>query len=292
MDLRPLEAFHTVVEEGSVSAAAARLGLSQPAVTARLRALEVLCGRALFRRRGNRLELTQAGRELRRRTEAAFRVARDALLHVRERGRLDGGLVHLAADGPFEVMSLLALVRRRHPGLRLQLGLGNTRYVREELESGRVDAAVLMVEEERSDWHLHRLAEDRLVLLLPVGHALAALPEVPLARLVEEEVVVREVGSITRALFDKACGHAGVRIAPAWELGSREAVREAVAAGLGVGVGFAAEQPPDPRLVVRPIAGVEMRIGRYLACLKERAQLRLNEELFRAARLLTAAGRP
>ncbi len=292
MDLRALEAFHAVIEEGGVSAAAMRLGLTQPAVSARLRSLERSFGRALFHRCGNRLELTAAGRELRARTEAFARAAREVDAYLAQRGRLEAGELTLGADGPFDVMPLVAAFRSRHPGVRVRIEIGNTEQVRRQLERGRVDAAVLMLAEDAGRFRTLAIGEDRLAVLLPAGHELCDLPRVPLARLVAAPLVLREPGSMTRSLFEQACRERGLEVRPGLELGSREAVREAVVAGLGLGVVFAGEQPPDPRVALRPFAGFECRIARHLAALPERSDLRISEELFRIAQALAVARRP
>lgn len=290
MDLRALEAFVLVLREGGVTRAAARLGVTQPAISARLRTLEQLVGQPLLVRRRGRLQLTAAGRELLARAEPLVALAEDVQSWIRDAGRLGAGRLCLGADGPFGVMPLLAAFRRCHPRIAVELRIGNTAHVMGELRAGVTDAAVVMLDDPVPDLETALLSRDRLYALLPAGHRLARDAALPLAQLVAEPLVLRERGSATRALFEAAAARAGLRLQPVLELGSREAVREAVAAGLGAAVVFGEEQPPDPRLVVIPVPELERPIPRVLACLPGRRHLRVNEALYRLAEALSTAG--
>lgn len=286
MDIRSVEAFVLVVREGGVTRAAERLGLTQPAVSARLRALEERIGRPLLLRRGRRLVPTAAGEELLERARPLLALAEDLQSWIRDAGRLEAGRLRLGADGPFGVMPLVAAFRHRYPRVTVELRIGNTARVGAELREGVTDAAVVMLDGPADDLATFTLSEDRLFALLPRGHPPAAAASLPLARFAEGAVVLREPGSATRAVLEKALAAAGLRVRPVLELGSREAVREAVAAGLGAGVVFGGEQPPDPRLVLVPIDGLERPVPRVLACLPARRRLRVTSALF------ALAGRP
>jgi aminoethylphosphonate catabolism LysR family transcriptional regulator len=292
MDLRPLEAFVLVLREGGVTRAAERLGLTQPAVSARLRALEEEVGRPLVVRRGSRLHPTPAGEELLRRAEPLLAMADDIRSWIRDAGRLRAGRLRLGADGPFGVMPLVAAFRARYPRVTIEMRIGNTARVATELREGVTDAAVLMLDHVPDELAAVVLSEDRLCALLPAGHRLEATGLVPLARLVEEPLILREPGSATRATLERALRAAGLAAEPVLELGSREAVREAVAAGLGVGVVFSGEQPPDPRLRAVPLADAGPPLPRMLACLRARRTLRVTSALFALAAGMVPAAAP
>ncbi len=290
MQFEQLLTLRTVVEEGGVTRAAERLGLTQPAVTARMRALEAAVGRALFRRRGNRLALTEAGAELYEQCRGLLALWDDLASRLQESGRLLRGRLRLGADGPFGgVMELLRRFRGAYPGVVLSLEIGNAARVVEQLAAGVTDAAVVTLERPPGTrWHALRLGEEHLAALLPAGHPLAGRRRLELAELAGERLVFREPGSATRTLLEEALAGAGLAPRIVLELGSREAVREAVAAGLGVSAVLSGEQPPDPRLSVVPLAAPTARLGRWLLCLAERRRLRLNEALFALARGLSA----
>ena len=289
MNFEQLLTLRAVVEEGGVTRAAARLGLTQPAVTARMRGLEAAVGRALFRRQGNRLALTEAGAELYERSRGLLALWDDLALRVAESGRLARGRLRLGADGPFGVMDLVRRFMAAHPGVTLRLEIGNAARVVEELARGVTDAAVVTLDRPpEARWHALRLGEEHLAALLPADHPLARRARVSLAQLADERLVFREPGSATRTLLEAALARADLRPRIAIELGSREAVREAVAAGLGVSAVLSGEQPPDPRLRLVPLGPPAPRLGRWLLCLAERRELRLNEALFALARGLSA----
>lgn len=288
MDLPGLEAFVLTVREGGVTRAAERLGLTQPAVSARLRALERQLGQALLRRRGRRLELTPAGAELLARAEPLVALAEDLGAWLRDAGRLAAGRLRIGADGPFGVMPLIAAFRSRYPRVTVELRIGNTAQVAAELRQGITDAAVVMASGEQ-DLVTVTLSQERLCALLPASHPLADGRPVGLAQLVREPLILRERGSLTRALLEAAIARAGLRVRLELELGSREAVREAVAAGLGVGVVFEGEQPADARLVVTAVPELATPVPRVLACLPARRHLRVTSALFALAARLPAA---
>lgn len=283
MDLRAVETFVLVVREGGVTRAAERLGVTQPAVSARLRALEERIGRPLLVRRGRRLVPTAAGEELLERARPLVALAEDLQSWIGDAGRLEAGRLRLGADGPFGVMPLVAAFRHRYPRVAVELRIGNTQRVAAELREGLTDAAVVMLERPAEDLDTYTLSEDRLFALLPRGHPLAEPALLALARLVAGPVILREPGSATRAVLERALREAGLAARPVLELGSREAVREAVAAGLGAGVVFGEEQPPDPRLVLVPLAGPLPAVPRVLACLPARRSLRVTSALFALA---------
>jgi aminoethylphosphonate catabolism LysR family transcriptional regulator len=283
MDWRSLEAFVCVLREGGVTRAAERLGLTQPAVSARLKALAEQVGRPLLQRRGGRLQPTPAGLELLRRAEPLLALAEDLEAWIRDAGRLKAGRLRLGADGPFGVMPLVAAFRARYPRVTVELRIGNTARVAAELGEGITDAAVLMLDQVPDELVAMVLSEDRLCALVPRGHPLAAIVPLPLARLAAEPLILREPGSATRAAFERALAAAGLAPEPVLELGSREAVREAVAAGLGLSVVFSGEQPPDPRLSLVALEDGGPPLPRVLACLRARRSLRVTSALFALA---------
>ncbi len=158
------------------------------------------------------------------------------------------GRLEVAADGPHRVMPMLAQLRERYPGITVNLRLGNAQETLAALLSEHADVAVLTEIEPRKGLYLQALCESRLCALLPAGHAWASGDDdLPLAELNQQIMVLREPSSTTRRTFDKACAAAGVHPRVLLELDSREAVTEAVASELGVGVVSSTEVANDPR---------------------------------------------
>lgn len=283
MNFTQLRAFHAVASEGGFTRGAARLGISQPAVTVQIKALEAAYGLQLFRRLGQRTELTEFGRELWLRSRGLFAQLDDLEGLLASAGSLRVGKLELGADGPFAVMDLLAGFINRYPGIRVTVRMGNAARVLADLEEGRTDLAVLNLIAPRPDLAALALGRDRIVAFVAATHAWARRRAMALEELAGEPLIMREPGSATRTLLLAALDRAGLTPRVALELGSREAVREAVLAGLGVGVVFAGELVADPRLRRVIIDGADLRAEVVLACLAEWRSLRTVEAFFTLA---------
>jgi len=285
MNFTQLRAFHAVASEGGFTRGARRIGISQPAVTVQVRTLEQRYGVALFRRLGQRIELTEFGRELWQRTRRAFAELDDLEELLTSAGELRVGRLEIGADGPFSVMDLVAGFIGRYPGVRVAVRIGNAARVLADLREARTDLAVLNLIEPDAALHSEALSEDRIVAFVTRGHPLARRRRLELAELAAAPLILREPGSATRALLLQALARAGLAPNVVLELGSREAVREAVLAGLGVGTVFAKELVLDPRLRSVDLAGSGLCAAVSLACLPERRELRAVQAFFALAAL-------
>ncbi|MBV4535352.1 LysR substrate-binding domain-containing protein [Pseudomonas urmiensis] len=276
MNLFQLRAFDAVAREGSFTRAAARLFISQPAVTGHVKALEEHYQITLLRRTARRVELTEEGTRLAAITRAMFGLAEEAQAMLEANRQLLTGRLEVAADGPHRVMPMLAQLRARYPGITVNLRLANAQETLAALLSEHADVAVLTEVEPRKGLYLQSLGDSRLCALLPVGHPWADdQGELPLADLDRQIMVLREPSSITRRTFDQACGEAKVSPRVLLELDSREAVTEAVAAELGIGIVSSVEVAHDPRVVARPISGAGLVNRHMIGCLERRRELRL-----------------
>jgi aminoethylphosphonate catabolism LysR family transcriptional regulator len=283
MNFTQLRAFHAVATEGSFTRGALRLRLSQPAVTVQVRALEQRYGMHLFRRQGQRIELTEFGLELWRRSRRVFAELDDLDELLTSAGELRVGRLEIGADGPFSVMDLVADFMARYPGVRVAVRIGNAARVLSDLREARTDLAVLNLAEATSELHSQPLYHDRIIAFVPSAHAWAGRAAITLDVLAREPLILREPGSATRALLLGALERAGLGPRIALELGSREAVREAVLAGLGVGTVFERELVPDAGLCPVMIEGAGLGATVSLACLPERRALRAVQAFFALA---------
>ncbi len=284
MNLFQLRAFDAVAREGSFTRAAARLFISQPAVTGHIKALEEHYQITLLRRTARRVELTEEGARLAAITRAIFGLVDEAQAMLEANRQLLTGRLEVAADGPHLVMPMIARLRVLYPGVTVNLRLGNAQETLAALLSEHADVAVLTEVEPRNGLHLHPLGESRICALVPAVHPWAGQAEgIALSALNEEIMVLREPGSITRRTFDEACLAAGVRPRVLLELDSREAVTEAVAAELGLGVVSSMEVSRDPRVSAVPIRGDGLQNRHLLGCLERRRSLRLIQAFFELA---------
>jgi aminoethylphosphonate catabolism LysR family transcriptional regulator len=270
-----LRAFHAVASEGSFTRAAAVLHVTQPTLSAQVKSLEDSYGALLFDRRSRRIQPTELGRELLAVTRRYFSLETEAEQLLAATRGLRAGHLRVAADAPQHVMPALAAFHRRYPGVRLSLSIGNSDEVLRELLDHRADAAVIADLAPDPRLFARPLQRDRLVAFVERTHPWAARGTIRFDDLAQQRVVLREAGSTTRRAFEAAIGRAGVEIGEVLEIGSREAVREAVAAGLGIGFVSALEFGHDERLSALAIAGEPIETTEHIACLAERRDLRL-----------------
>ena len=270
MNSARLRAFHAAATEGSFTAAARRLGISQPAVTVQVKALEAQYGVRLFERRGRGIALTDLGRTLLTLTRRLHELETEVEGLLGARRDLVAGDLRLAADGPYHVIDLLAAVRARYPALEVSVEVGNSEDVLASLIDWRADVAVLGRPVEGPHLDAVEIGRHEVVLMVPADHPFAAAGAVPLAALEGVPMVLREAASATRSVMAAALDAAGVRPTLALEISSREAVREAVAAGFGIGVVQAPEFGHDDRLVAVRIADVRIEAGEWAVALAER----------------------
>ncbi|MEO8536967.1 MAG: LysR substrate-binding domain-containing protein [Betaproteobacteria bacterium] len=233
--LRQLTIFSAVAEHMSFSKAAAALHLTQPAISAQIRALEGHAGLPLFERLGRRLQLTAAGDELlvhSRRIEALFRDADDAMAQLKRgaRGKLN---VAVISAGDYFFPRLLAAFSQRHPGVTLNLEVHNREELLRRLADNLTDLAV-MVRPPDDDETVHTpFAPHAYVIVAAPGHPLAG-HRVSRARVFEEPFIVREHGSDTFRSMQDAFGADAPRIRAAMEIRSNETIKQAVIAGMGL----------------------------------------------------------
>ena len=269
-----LRAFHAVATERSFTKAARLLRVSQPAITFQVKALEESCGAVLLDRRGREVVPTELGEGLFEMTRRIFGLEQEAAELLAAAGELRSGHLKVGADGPYFVMELLAAFVGRYPGVRVSVSMGNSQAVLKDLVEYRADVAVLAQVEVDRRFHSIPYTRQPVVVFVPRDHEWAGRRDIRLAELEGRPMVAREVGSTTRRIVEDALAEAGVRPHVVLEIGSREALREAVAAGLGVGVVSRAELGGDDRLWPLEVADVRLESWEYVICLNERRNLR------------------
>ena len=275
MNLAQLRAFHAVAAEGGFTRAARALGLSQPTVSAQVRALEDAHGMRLFDRRGRTVQPTETGQALLALTGRLITLEEEIDTLLSGGRDLVAGPLRLGTDSPAHAMAILARLVAAHPHLRPSVGIGNADSVLADLRAYRIDAAVLAdPPADDPTLSLVELARDRLVAFLPRDHALARQSGPIDPRLLADlPVVLREQGSVTRMAFETVMGAAGLAPHRTIEVEGREAAREAVLAGLGIGVVLESEFEAGARLVARPIAGAGPGVRECAVCLSHRRRL-------------------
>lgn len=286
--LAELKAFDAAATQGSVSAAARKLGLQQPTISLHIRELEQRFGVELFFRRGRRVELTPFGASLREITRRIFRAEDEAMDLLLAALNLYHGHLKICAVGPYNVTPMIKAFSKRWPNVRLSVELGDSREVIESILDYRSDVGVVVHRVE--DPRIHSLPHRRqsLVVFAPISHPLASRQGLLPTDLEGFDFVFREVGSTTRQAFEAFLERSGVRVHCALEMGSREAVREAVAQELGLGVVSDAAYVPDVRLVQLDIETAGLSTHAHVICLEERVTAPLVREFLQVSEQLRA----
>lgn len=283
-----LRAFHYVAISGGFSRAAEELHLTQPAISDQVRKLEEEYDVLLFNRHKKQVVLTPAGERLLEITRRLFDNEQQALELLLESRALRAGTLRIVADSAHHLTQILTKFRGSYPGVSISLRTGNTDTVIESLYSYEADIGVLGEIPQSRDFEAIRLNSTPIIAFVAQGHPLAAQASVTMAALSRHPLVLRESGSRTRQKLEAAARDLGLTLTAAIEAEGREAVREIVASGAGVGFVSAAEFGEDRRLVPIPIAGVEtMRMDEALICLRERRGSTRVAAIFEIARALT-----
>lgn len=238
VSLRQLRVFEAVARQLSYTRAAEELHLSQPAVSMQVRDLEEAIGLPLFERLGNRILLTEAGREVQDyggRINSALREMEEVLEAMKgvSRGRL-----HLAVASTVNYFAprLLAIFQQRYPGITLRLDVTNRERLIRLLDENTVDLVLMGLPPTDVPVEAESFMANPLVVIAPPEHVLVGEHGIPLTRLVEEVFVMREPGSGTRQTMERFFSEQGLTLRHGMQMTSNEAVKQAVRSGLGVSI--------------------------------------------------------
>jgi DNA-binding transcriptional LysR family regulator len=281
VDLRRLEVFVKVAELGSFSRAAQALLLTQPTVSEHVRALEDELGLQLLDRLGRGTAPTRAGQLLlgyAQRMLALAREARQAIDHFQ--GRLGGELIvgGSTIPGEYVLPALIGQFKAKQADISIVLLIGDSRQVSEWVEEGRVELGIVGARPAQRTLEARELMSDELVVVVPAEHAWSRRPTVTLAEVRTEPMVVRERGSGSREALERALDEAGASLAAVrvvGEMGSTQAIKQAVRAG--VGVALISKRAVDDECRAGLVACVKIagvRVGRafYLVTHRDRTR--------------------
>ncbi len=273
MNLNHVLAFHRVAAAGGFTVAARLSGLSQPTLSAQVRTLERTMGTQLFKRAGRGIRLTPAGEALYSET-ARLNSAIDAVAdHLARDRSASRGSLRVSADSAVHVIPVLAELKRRVKGLAFSLRIDNSHNVIAQVLNEEADVGVMARPVSDARLFAAKIREDRLVLLMSTGDPWARRSRAAIADLAGRDLVVRERGSITREVAEARIKSARIKTGQIFDVATREAVREAVAAEFGIGVVFASEVGNDSRLRAIPITDQDVSVSEYAICRAERRRL-------------------
>ena len=245
--LTALRTFVTVVEAESFSRAAELLGISQPGVSIQLHSLERAC-RVLLLRRRPRLALTEAGRDLFVRARLIISRLEEFEDSVGELRGLSHGRLSVGLSGPHIAMPLIGAFREAFPALRLTTRTGNTSALLADIGQCHIDVAIVALAAPVETLACTKVSDLRLALCVRRDDPLARRRRLKPRMLAGRGLIGREEGSVTRQLAERMMAAGRVKAEVLMEVTGREALKEAVVAGLGVGFLFAHEVEGDSRL--------------------------------------------
>jgi DNA-binding transcriptional LysR family regulator len=239
VDTRQLAAFVAVVERGSFSQAAEALGVTQPAISLAVRALERRLGEKLLDRSGRRMEPTSAGRTVFSRAQRILQLEAEIGARLREQAEtLQGSLVVGASTGPGARLlpRLLVGFRQAHPDVAVSLHIDSTQTVIDRVLGRELELGVVGAERRHRSLEYEPFLADEIVLAVPPRHPFAGRT-IGIDELRSAPLILQQEGSGIRALMERELRRVGIRprdLDVIAELGLQESSRTAVEQGLGV----------------------------------------------------------
>ena len=252
MNRNHLALFHAVAQAGGISRGAERLHVSQPAVSKQIKELEDALGIRLLERLPRGSRLTDGGKLLAQYVQRLAVVEEETAQAIEEFRGLKRGRLAVGASttiGAYLLPQVFGEFHRQHPDIELQLEIANTETIQNQLMEGSIEVGLTegLMEAEHLDSEVFH--EDELVAIAPRGHPLLKQKRVTARELCREPFILREAGSGTRAVVERALGKRGLTVKPVLSLASPEAIKRAVIAGVGVAI------------VSRLAIGCELQIG-------------------------------
>ncbi|MGE3807424.1 MAG: selenium metabolism-associated LysR family transcriptional regulator [Gemmataceae bacterium] len=237
-----LDTFAKTAELGSFTAAGAALGMTQAAVSQRIQALEKTLSVALFERKGGRIVLSEAGQQLYPFAQRILALHAEAIDAIAGKKTPVSGELSLAASsipGEHLLPGILKKFQEQFPRIRVRGTVLDSEAALDLVASGKSHLGLVGRKDNRTDLEFRPFARDEMVLVVPGDHPWQRRREISLEELAKQPLVIREPGSGSRWCLEQALAAHDYRLGDlhvALELGSNEAIKEAVHAGLGVAV--------------------------------------------------------
>lgn len=236
--LHQLKVFEAAARHSSFTRAAEELFLTQPTVSMQIKQLTKSVGLPLFEQVGKRLFLTEAGRELFETCRQIFETIAQFEMTVADLKGLKQGQLRLAVitTAKYFVPRLLGPFCQLYPGIEISLQVTNHERLLERMVNNMDDLYIMSQVPESLDVNYEPFLDNPLVVFAPVNHPLAKEKNIPIDRLTNEPFIMREPGSGTRRAVQQLFDQHDVQVKVKLELGSNEAIKQAIAGGLGISV--------------------------------------------------------
>lgn len=237
MNRNHLALFHAVAQAGSISRGAVAARVSQPAVSKQIAELEEALGVRLLERLPRGCRLTEAGKILADYAHRWRSLEQDATRAIEEYRGLKRGRLAIGASltiGGYLLPDVVAAFHRQHPEIELHLEIANTQRIQKALLDGSIEIGLTEGPLESEELESKVFFHDELVAITPAGHPLLKKARVSAREFCREPFILREEGSGTRAVVEKTLRRKGLKLNPLLSLASPEAIKNVVAAGVGV----------------------------------------------------------
>lgn len=236
LTLHQLKVFETVARLSSFSRASEVLHLAQPTVSIQVKQLSDIVGMPLFEQIGKKIFLTEAGGLVQHNAREIFNaMARLEMQLAQLRGLKQGRLkIAVVTTAKYFVPRLLGPFSHQYPGIDIALDVGNRSEIVSRLSRNEDDLYIMGMPPAGIQIQRHPFVENPIVAVAPKDHPLAGKKHISLERLVQEPFLLRERGSGTRMATERFLKTRGVRLNVRMELGSNEAIKQAVIGGLGL----------------------------------------------------------
>ena len=270
-----LRAFHYVAIHGGFSRAAEALHLTQRAISDQVRKLESEYDVRLFNRHRKQITVTSTGQKLLELTRRMFEVESQAHELLSESRALKSGRLNIMADSAHHMLHILGPFRINYPDIFVSIRVGNSEAVIDALNTYEADIGILGDVPEGRDLEVVHLNSTPIIAFAPKTSHFARKASISFSELAKMPLVLREKGSKTRAKLEEFASANNIKLEVRIEAEGREAVREIVAAGAGVGVVSEAEFGVDHRLCKIMIKDANITMDEALICLRERLDSKL-----------------
>lgn len=275
MSYSQLKAFHSVALYGGFSRASEQVFLTQPALSEHVRRLEQDHDVLLFRREKKRVFLTEAGTQLFHLTTRLFEVEQEINDYLLETRSSVEGELRIIVDSASHVSGILSRFQKAYPGVFISVRTSNTEDMLERLRDYKAEIAIAGGQDQSGDLKRVDLGTTPIVVVAARGYLPGRRRRLKLAEIARLPVVLREKGSKTRELLEREVNRRQLALNVVMEVEGREAMREIIGTGVGIGFVSEAEFGNDDRLVRYEISDAKLNMQESLFYLSQRSELRI-----------------
>lgn len=278
-----IQAFAHTVREGSVSAAARKLGVTQSAVSQQLKKLELSTGAKLLIQSRDGMGLTRSGEELYALADGYLAAEQMIAEKCSDLAHLRNGNLSIIANAPQPAMSVIARFCDEFPGVQVNFSLCDWTTATRMLNARTVDVGIVTAPKESAEFVSTEITQVRYALHMRADHRLAKRAQVTLEDMARERVILPEEGSLTQRVVTKALNKHGVTFPRLISMTSFPVMKDAILQGIGVGPFLANSTTSDDGLVAVPIKEISEAFPIKMVVHREKARLHLIERFFQSA---------